>query len=130
MGRLGTRAAEGRGTVLPALGPDLTLEDVPVRRCLLAGILRLVFVLYTWAPGQPSLRRTCTGGTEVLSPEVPPARGSVTPDLVCPRLAQLRLTWERAQLGVGAVPPPPRTQLDGAAAWCSLQEARAPLPFG
>lgn len=37
-----------------------------------------------WAPDQPSPQRTCTGGTEVLSPEVPPARGPVTPDLVSP----------------------------------------------
>ena len=55
-----------------------------MRLCLLAGTLRLVFVLHTWAPGQPSPLRTGTGGTEVLSPEVPPARGPVTPDLVCP----------------------------------------------
>lgn len=78
------KSGRSQGLVLPALGPDLTLEDVPVRLCLLAGTLRLVFVLHMWAPGQPSPLRTGTGGTEVLSPEVPPARGPVTPDLVCP----------------------------------------------
>lgn len=56
-----------QGLVLPALGPDLTLENVPVRRCLLAGTLRLVFVLHT--RGLRVSPHCGEPGTEVLSPE-------------------------------------------------------------